>query len=207
MIVNRRSPPDLKSLFFEFADYFDNKLVWSRRGNINKQVLTFFEKTAEKMRYRHEGPYMDIDQVWFSEYSDIELALQHEAHVRDAPKLFVTKTAHSSMYPQEFRQLRDIKALRKILIVYLSEAGESNLIQNIGTWLAGQSLQMVLTSEEYLIIIGRSVRTETSKKPGILFHAYIFAYNRKLEGPITRHLTQASETKLMASDSAPSTGS
>lgn len=56
-----------------------------------------------------------------------------------------------------------------------------------------QRSEMFTTSEEYLIIIGRSVRKEADKKPGILFHAYIFAYNRRVAGPIERHLAQALE--------------
>ena len=124
MLSTQRKSPDLKSLFFEFCEYFDGKLTWKRRGNINTQVLGFFEKKAEDMHFASQRDYMGIDLVWWSEFSDIELALQHEANVRDVPKLFVTKTSRSSMYPQEFRQLRDLKALRKILIVYVSEAGE-----------------------------------------------------------------------------------
>ena len=187
-----RKSPDLKILFSEFCEYFDGKLVWKRRGNINTQVLDFFEKKAGEMGYRPQRDYMGIDLVWWSELSDIELALQHEAHVRDVPRLFDRKTARSSMYPQEFRQLRDLKALRKILVAYVSEAGEKHLIENVETWLAAQRLEMSTTAEEYLVIIGRSVRKEADKKPGILFHAYIFAYNgRRIAGPIDFHLAQA----------------
>lgn len=194
MTFSARKPPDLKLLFSEFCEHFDGKLVWKRRGNINTQVLDFFAKKAGDLSYLSQRDYMGIDLVWWSELSDIELALQHEAHVRDVPRLFDRKTSRSSIYPQEFRQLRDLKALRKILIVYVSEAGEKNLIQNAETWLAAQRLEMTTTAEEYLVIIGRSVRKEADKKPGILFHAHILAYNgRRIAGPIDCHLTQALE--------------
>src|SRR5208283_2801028 len=160
MTLSGRKPPDLKLLFSDFCDYFDGKLVWKRRGNINTQVLNFFAKKAGDTGYLSQRDYMDIDLVWWSELSDIELALQHEAHVRDVARLFDRKTTRFGMYPQEFRQLRDLKALRKILIVYVSEAGEKNLIQNVERWLAGQRSEMFTTAEEYLIINGRSVRKE-----------------------------------------------
>jgi hypothetical protein len=188
----RRKLPDLESLFFDFCKYFDGKLTWKQRGNINAQVLAFFEKKAEEMSYFHEKNYMDIDLVWWSEVSDIELALQHEAHVRDAPRLFDKMSTKQHRYPQEFRQLRDVKALRKILIAYVSEAGETNLIQNVGRWLAEQRSEMTTTAEQYLVVIGRSVRKESNKQPGILFHANIFAYNGyKLKGPLDCHVAQA----------------
>jgi len=193
--VGTRKPPDLKSLFDEFREYFDGKLMWKRRGNINTQILGFYEKKAEEMRYMRTREYMAIDLVWWSELSDIELALQHEVHVRDVPRFFDRKTSRYGMYPQEFRQLRDLKALRKILIVYVSEAAEKNLVQNVERWLAAQRMEMMTTAEEYLVIIGRSVRRESDRKPGVLFHAYIFAYNgRRIAGPIEYHLAQASDS-------------
>jgi hypothetical protein len=188
-----RKPPDLESLFHDFCKWFDGKLMWKRRGNINAQVLSFFERKAEEMNYMRQRDYMGIDLVWWSELSDIELALQHEAHVRDVPRLFDRTTTRYSLYPQEFRQLRDLKALRKVLIAYVSQAGEKNLIHNVQTWLAAQRSEMMTTAEQYLVVIGRSVRKESGKQPGILFHAYIFTYNgRRIKGPIDCHLTQAS---------------
>jgi len=190
--VPSRKPPDLETLFFDFCKFFDGKLMWNRRGNINTQVLDFFEKKAEEMSYMRHRDYMGMDLVWWSELSDIELALQHEAHVRDAPRLFDRKTTRYGLYPQEFRQLRDLKALRKILIAYVSEAAEKNLIDNVERWLAAQRLEMMTTAEQYLVVIGRSVRRESDRKQGILFHGYIFAFNgRKLAGPLDCHLAQA----------------
>jgi hypothetical protein len=194
----QRNPPDLKELFLAFCEHLDGKLVWKRRGGLNMQLLSFFEKKAEELHYPHQRDIMETDLVWWSELNEIELALQHEAHVRDVPKFFIKRSSSSRdqlrMYPQEVRQLIYIKALRKILIVYVSEAGEQSLITAFETWL--KTLTHRIPNEQYMIIIGRSVRKEVGKKPGILFHAYIFLNTGfKMAGPLSCHLTQAQEEK------------
>lgn len=172
MLPTPRQPPELKALFLDFCKHFDSRLKWKDRGSWNKAILDFFSAKAEALGYFHTENYMAIDQVWWSEVNDIELALQHEAHVRKVPLLFVRK----DRYPQEVRQLLDIKALRKILISYVSEADETSLIQNFVVWLKSHRLRITSPAmEEYMIVIGRSV--PRAQKRALLFRAYIFYYH------------------------------
>jgi hypothetical protein len=180
-----REPPDLKSLFLDFCERFDNKLQWKKRGEWNGQILSFFAEKAENLGYLHLNDYMLIDQVWWSEFSDIELAIQHEGHVTKVPQLFV----RPDHYPQEVRQLIDIKAVRKILIVYVSEADEKSLVYSLTNWLSTHRLKIAWPSEQYMVIIGRSVRKD--QRPAILFRRYLFYNNgSKMEEQQDRYLTQ-----------------
>jgi len=182
-----REPPDLNSLFADFCEHFDNKLQWKKRGKWNRYVLEFFAGKAESLGYCHMKDYMLIDQVWWSESSDIELALQHESHVRNVPRLFVRLDS----YPQEVRQLIDIKAVRKILMVYVSEADEESLVYSFENWLQTHRLKITWPSEQYMVIVGRSVRK--NQRPAILFRRYIFNNNGvKIGKVLDRYLTQAS---------------
>jgi hypothetical protein len=168
----------------EFCEHFDGRLKWKNRGSWNRLFLDFFSAKAEALGYFHTANYMSIDQVWWSEVNDIELALQHEAHVRNVPLLFVRK----DRYPQEVRQLLDIKALRKILISYVSEADETTLINNFVEWLKSHRLRITSPStEEYMIVIGRSV--PRAQQRALLFRAYTFYYyGGQKEPPVERYL-------------------
>ena len=181
-----REPPNLKNIFTEFCERFDNKLRWRNRSKWNPQILGFFAETAENLGYIHRDNYMLIDQVWWSEFSDIEFAIQHEGHVTNVPELFI----RPDHYPQEVRQLIDIKAVRKILIVYVSEADEKSLVYSLTNWLQTHRLKIAWPSEQYMVIIGRSVRKD--QKPAILFRRYLFYNNgSKMEEPQDRFLIQA----------------
>lgn len=186
MLPTLRPPPDLKALFLEFCEHFDGRLKWKERSSWNKPILDFFSAKAEASGYAHAANYMSIDQVWWSEVNDIELALQHEVHVRNVPLLFVRK----DRYPQEARQLLDIKALRKVLISYVSEADEVSLIKSFTEWLKAHRLRITSPSmEEYVIIIGWSV--PRAQKRALLFRAYIFHYHGGQKEPaIERFLRQ-----------------
>jgi hypothetical protein len=130
---------------------------------------------------------MQIDQVWWSEVNDIELALEHELQVRRAGKLV----------QQEVRHLIDIKALRKVMIAYLSEPDEKSLIDNTVNWLKTRRLN--LTQEQYMIIIGRPTTKEGTR--GLLYRRYLLYYNGStLEPPEQRFLTQAKGVESSAAE-------
>lgn len=162
----QRSPPDLKKIFVDFCEHFDGRLLWKRRGKgWTDPILEFFARKAEEQGYRHQREYMAIDQVWWSETSDIELALEHEGQIRDAAQLLKKEMSH----------LIDLKALRKVLIAYVSEPDEKTLVDNIVARLQAHRLRLTYPSEEYMIIIGRPVRQ--SGKPVLLFRRFLFHYN------------------------------
>jgi len=162
----QRSPPDLKSIFVDFCEHFDGRLLWKRRGKgWTGPILEFFAGKAEEYGYRHQGEYMAIDQVWWSETGDIELALEHEGQIRDAGQLLKKEISH----------LIDLKALRKLLIAYVSEPDEKTLIDNVVARLQTHRLKVAYPSEEYMIIIGRPVRR--SGKPVLLFRRHLFYNN------------------------------
>ena len=104
MLPTLKQPPELKPLFLDFCKHFEGRLKWKDRASWNRPILDFFSAKAEALGYFHTANYMSIDQVWWSEVNDIELALQHEAHVRNVPLLFVRK----DRYPQEVRQLLEL---------------------------------------------------------------------------------------------------
>jgi hypothetical protein len=108
---------------------------------------------------------MAIDQVWWSETSDIELALEHEQQIRNVSELMKKEVSH----------LIDLKALRKILIAYLSEPDEKSLVDNIRVRLKAHRLRLTYLAEHYMIIVGRPARK--LGKPVLLFRRYLFQHN------------------------------
>jgi hypothetical protein len=130
---------------------------------------------------------MSMDQVWWSQFGDIELALQHEIQVRHVPELFEKRGL-----PQEVRQLIDIKALRKILIVYVSEPDERILISNLVTWLRGHRLKILSPgAEQYMVIVGRALTKQ--KRRVIHFRCHLLYYHGgKISEPLECDLAQAS---------------
>jgi hypothetical protein len=108
---------------------------------------------------------MSIDQVWWSETSDIELALEHEQQIRIVSELMKKEVSH----------LIDLKALRKILIAYVSEPDEKSLIDNMIVRLKAHRLRLTYPAEQYMLIVGRPVRK--LGKPVLLFRRYLFQYN------------------------------
>ena len=183
-----QEPPDLKSLFHDFCEYFDSKLIWKKRGKTwTRLVLDFFSNKAQRMGYRHTPNYMSMDQVWWSQSGDIELALQHEIQVRHVPELFEKKGL-----PQEVRQLIDIKALRKILMVYVSEPDEKTLMSNLIVWLQTHRLKILSPkTEEYMVIVGRALTKQ--KRRVIHFRCHLLYYSgHKISEPLEYDLAQAS---------------
>ena len=167
-----RAPPNLDPLFLAFCEHFDGKLLWKSRSKAwTTDILRFFADQAHGLGFRHRDGYMLLDQVWWSEYSDIGLALEHELWERRVPGLFIHP--RNPNLPQESRRLLDIKAPRKILIVYLTESDEGSLISNFVTWLRTHRFKISHPySEQYMLIIGRPARKLGN--PAILFRRYLF---------------------------------
>jgi hypothetical protein len=174
--------PNLEKLFADFCEHFNNKLLWKRKGKpLTKAILDFFSAEAGKLGYRIEKEeYMRLDQVWWSETSDIELALEHELQERRAGKLI----------QKEVRHLIDIKAHRKVLIAYLSEPDERTLVANVQNWIGTHRFKITYPAEEYMIVIGRPTTKEGKRV--FLYRRYLFYYTGAPNGqPKDYIITQA----------------
>jgi hypothetical protein len=69
----------LEALFRDFCDHFDNSFLWKQKGKkLTMAVLHFFSDKDVNLGNFLQKEYMQIDQVWRSEYSDIELALESQ---------------------------------------------------------------------------------------------------------------------------------
>jgi len=156
--------PDLQFIFMDFCKRFDGKLVWAERGKAwTNVILDFFGEEAAKHKCRCQREYMTLDMVWWSEYSDILLALEHEIQERAPPDLLES----------EIRHLIDIKAQRKVGIFYPSEGDERSLIENaIIAWLQGHRLKVAQFPEQYMFVMGRP--TTKFGRRAILFRRYLF---------------------------------
>lgn len=173
---------DLESLFIRFCEHFEGKLVWANRGKIwTDAIISFFREEAERCKCRWEQEYMTLDMVWWSEYSDITLALEHEIQERAPPALL----------EKEIRHLIDIKAQRKVGIFYPSEADEKSLIENaIIAWLQGHRLKVADFTEQYMFVMGRP--TTKFGRRAILFRRYLFdGYGNQISSPEEFTLKQA----------------
>jgi hypothetical protein len=127
---------------------------------------------------------MHLDQVWWSETSDIELALEHELQERRAGKLI----------QKEVRHLIDIKAHRKVLIAYLSEPDERTLVTNVQNWIKTHRFKISYPPEEYMIVIGRPTTKEGKRV--FLYRRYLFYYTGLPNGqPKDYIITQAKLVK------------
>ena len=156
--------PNLDKLFDEFCEHFNNRILWKGKGKqLSKDIFGFFAAEAVKLGYRIEKEeYMHLDQVWWSETNDIELALEHELQVRRAAKLI----------QKEVRHLIDIKAHRKVLIAYLSEPDERTLVANVQKWIGTHRFKIFSPQEEYMIVIGRPTTKEGKRV--FLYRRYLF---------------------------------
>lgn len=174
--------PDLHSLFLDFCKRFDGRLAWAERGKIwTNAILDFFAEEAEKHKCLCQREYMTLDMVWWSEYSDILLALEHEIQERAPPDLL----------EKEIRHLIDIKAQRKVGIFYPTEGDEKSLIENaIISWLQGHRLKVAEFPEQYMFVMGRP--TTKLGRRAILFRWYLFdAYGKQISSPQEFTLKQA----------------
>lgn len=154
---------------------------------MTKSIFDFFATKATNMGYRHQSEYMTIDQVWWSEANEIVLALEHEGQVRNVGKVF----------EQEVRHLLDIKAIRKVLIAYVSEPDEKSLISNLVNWLKTRTLRLTYPAEEYMIILGRPTRK--LGKPVLLYRRYLFNYQgTEISRPEDFALSQPQDIEVTA---------
>lgn len=182
---------DLNSIFIRFCDHFEDKLVWAERGKTwTDAIITFFSEEAGRHKCRSQREYMTLDMVWWSEYSDIMLALEHEIQERAPPTLL----------EKEIRHLIDIKAQRKVGIFYPSEADEKSLIENaVIAWLQGHRLKVANYAEQYMFVMGRP--TTKFGRRAILFRRYLFdADGIQISSPLEFTLMQAQHRA--ASDSS-----
>jgi hypothetical protein len=173
---------DLPSIFIGFCEHFEGRLVWAERGKIwTDAIISFFREEAGRHKCRCEQEYMTLDMVWWSEYSDIMLALEHEIQERAPPALL----------EKEIRHLIDIKAQRKVGIFYPSEADEKSLIENaIIAWLEGHRLKVADFAEQYMFVMGRP--TTKFGRRAILFRRYLFdGYGNQVSSPQEFTLKQA----------------
>ena len=141
-----------------------------------------------------------MDQVWFSiEHNDIVLALQHEVWERKVPQLFELlgqKNRKKNRFPQEVRQLIDVKALRKVLIAYPTKSdnplksGKQVLFEQVTNWLAAQRLRFCPPLDvQYMIIVGLPL-SNIHKREFVFEGRILDDYGATIEELPTRRLVQ-----------------
>jgi hypothetical protein len=127
-----------------------------------EEILKFFEEEARKQKARPQREYMTLDLVWWSQFTHIALALEHEnSHKRI-----------NSFLDEEVSHLLDIRADRKVGIFYPSVGDEKILVKNIEERLRYRFQGRPIPYERYLFILGFPTRKQG--KPAIQFKPYYF---------------------------------
>jgi len=125
-------------------------------------ILNFFWEEALKQKARPQREYMNLDMVWWSPWSHITLAFEHENSHKRVNKFLNEEVSH----------LLDVRADRKVGIFYPNTGDEKILVRNIEEHLRYRARGRPIPYERYLFILGFPTRKQG--KPAIQFKPYYF---------------------------------
>lgn len=122
-------------------------------------ILGFLQDEGESRGYEVRREYLRIDLAWWNlQQNFIELAVEHESFEKRLPVLLDTEIQH----------LIDVRAKKKLVVVYPSMGDENPLVEYMGKRINSRNAERA----QYCLMCGHSTRREG--KPVMLFNGYFF---------------------------------